>query len=160
MAKPKTPRWLTEAFRDGVSKRYFEEHGEASMCWLAQHDPRQRPCSGPLERFHFLARQRVENALGALFPPRLLLAGGGIYPYSKAEIWELILLAAWDPRNGGIGCQHHHRRLDGHTTPELKVSLVSLPDHVLEFRNDWGLESAFEQRFPVHVELPDLPRPD
>jgi hypothetical protein len=152
MAKPKPPPWLTQAFAEGVvelapARPAPAYKGALGRCWLAQCDERQRPCSGRLERFHFIGRQRVENALRALLPPRRELPEGGIYPYSKAEVWDLILLAAWDPRNGGIGCEAHHRRFDGHLTPSLQIPYLALPSHVVEFAFNWGIEAQLE-RFP------------
>jgi len=83
------PAWLREAFRDGVDERegvFDSEGGErfrsmrkaaysgaSPWCWLAQHDPAKQPCQGQpakmIERFHFIPRQRVGNALFALLPP-------------------------------------------------------------------------------------------
>lgn len=150
--KPKAPRWLTEAFAVGVVEqtalRPSPGAGRTDIwdCWLAPHDPRHRPCSGRcLERFHFVNRQRVENALGALLPsPPEVFHRGEVEPDRRV----LILLAAWDPRNGGIACEGHHRRLDSHATPELIVPHQTLPEHVIEFAADWGLESEIERRFP------------
>src|SRR5690349_1887019 len=72
---------------------------------------------------------------------------------SKAEVWDLILLAAWDCRNGGLGCEHHHRRLDSHAdsprAPVLCVPEVALPEHVLDFTADYpGLILERQRRFP------------
>lgn len=155
MSKPKAPRWLTEAFADGVDERAEYEAspmkhrriGGVPACWLAQHDPARRPCSGKLERFHFIPRQRVEHALGAM----LLWAtfdnpDDAVDDDSLAR--ELVLLASWDPRNGGIACEHHHRRFDGHATPALRIAWDYLPDHVDEFAMDWGLTDQLERRFP------------
>lgn len=181
--KPKAPRWLTEAFRDGVDERILaslRDEGQPAaaypgadpLCWLAQHDPARRPCvqsNGPgFERFHFIPRQRVENALGALLPadgawfaleatpdwhPDLVAA---IRP--EVPIWQfmgradLILLAAWDPRNGELACEHHHRRFDGHATsstaPKIIVPAMAVPQRVHWFAADYGLESDFAGRFP------------
>lgn len=164
MAKPKAPRWLTEAFRDGVDERDLPNFdagpppvvtplvyaGANPACSLAHHDPARRPCSGPLERFHFIPRQRVENALWAMLrggsievSPGASLAG----ILSAAEIWDLILLAAWDPRNGGIGCEGHHRRKDNHATPPLPIDGIDVPGHVLDFTVDYGLEAEFVKHF-------------
>jgi hypothetical protein len=145
----KAPRWLTESFAQGVDERehvaYVEEWAEpVGLCWLAQFDPAQRPCEGRFERFHFIGRQRVRNAL-----------------YSALPTWEsfgaenrddVLFVAEWDCRNGGIACEAHHRRLDSHLVPlpseQLHVPLNALPEHVLEFAADWGLEDTLEERFP------------
>jgi hypothetical protein len=160
--KPKAPRWLTEAFRDGVDERdasawrkvtndraYWSAH---PLCFLAQHDPLQRPCSGRLERMHFVNRQRVENALAMVLPitSYRTVSTQGLFADEIAR--DLILLAAWDSRNGGIACESHHRRLDSHATPELIVPHDALPDHVIEFGRDYGLESELERRYPVSSE--------
>lgn len=172
MAKPKAPAWLREAFKDGIDDREmvyrdgverFRRKGQPypaanPWCWLAQHDPAQLPCAGQpgkvIERFHFIGRQRVEavlwdGLLGAIVDPE------GDYPYALAgdDLWSLILLAAWDPRNGGLGCEHHHRRLDGHAVspraPQIVVPGPLVPAHVAEFVTDYGLEIPFVDRFPV-----------
>jgi DnaJ-class molecular chaperone len=124
-----------------------------------------------LERFHFVGRQRVENALGALLPaptpcdeckgtgrafdnidgmsailaatPCPACFGTGTY-----DLAAVILLAAWCPRNGGIACVGHHRRLDSAATPSLTVPRAALPAHVEEFAADYGLELELERKFP------------
>jgi|GEM_PF-3085582 len=130
---PKAERSLTKAFKKGVDARYVWD-SEETVCWLAPHDPERRPCTHKLERFHFIGRQRVRNALYALlpdFPPDV----------PDWDLYELILLAEWDSRNGAIACEGHHRRYDSHLTPALEVPSFELPDHVLEFVEDWGLEA-------------------
>lgn len=176
MAKPKAPRWLTQAFADGVdelvpplSERHGAYPGAWAHCFLAHHDPARHPCegqTGTYERFHFIPRQRVENALGALLPD------DGQPFMETAEVWDpsttpaeeapyfifrgradLILIAAWDPRNGDLGCEHHHRRFDGHATspraPKIIVPWDFLPDHVDEFVVDYGLDGPASERFPM-----------
>lgn len=158
MAKPKPPHWLTASFADGVIelappniRAYKDAYRD---CWLAQFDERRRPCEAPLERAHMIPGQRVEHALGALLPgvedaqaqmvEQWLQGNGREWAYAATD---LILLAAWDPRNGVIACQHHHRRYDSHATPELRIHAAALPDHAIEFIYDWGLESEAERRF-------------
>jgi len=184
MAKPKAPRWLTQAFADGVDELERAERrprpayrGACDWCWLAEFDPRHRPCDGPLERFHFVNRQRVEaimwqHLLEARIdveepcllcrqtgadPRNVLQACPGCdgakvqtypTPMTYEEVWDLIQLAGWDPRNAGWGCEHHHRRLDGHRTPGLVVPITALPQRVIEFSRDYGTESALGDRFP------------
>lgn len=169
MAKPKAPTWLREAFRDGVDERVGQgpvDFGAARIvppappypaanpyCWLAQHDPARRPCSGPIERFHFIPRQRVENALAALLPTFPPAWEGPSFTLDEAR--EIVLLAAWDPRNGGLGCEHHHRRFDGHAcsprAPRIVVPQHHLPYHVLAFAVAYGFEEMpwFRDRFPM-----------
>lgn len=72
-------------------------------------------------------------------------------PLVKAEVDDLILLAAWDPRNAVIGCEGHHRRFDNHATPVLVIPAPELPDHMLDFIFDWGLETQAEARFPNFI---------
>lgn len=167
--KPKAPRWLTEAFRDGVDEReaVIAWDEPQSACWLAQFDPTEKPCEGRFERFHFVGRQRVEHALGALLPitweevnpvgvasveALINVATGEIEEYDPA-LWapDLILLAAWDARNGGIACEAHHRRYDSHLAPvpseQLAIPYEALPEHVLEFAETWGLEHELESAF-------------
>jgi hypothetical protein len=168
----KAPRWLTESFRDGVDDRadLCCESGETVECWLAQFDKAQRPCEGRVERFHFIGRQRVEHALGALLPDAVELT------VSVSELWrlaeeepdapvptqhvdwtEVIQAAAWDSRNGGIACEAHHRRFDSHLVPlpseELLIPYSALPEHVLEFAADWGLEDELEAKFGRQEDL-------
>lgn len=84
--KPKAPAWLRESFKDGVDFRVSEEHEFSDGyygCQLAQHDPLQRPCSGRLERFHYVNRQRIEAAMweqlrGAVIDPCDLCQGPGV----------------------------------------------------------------------------------
>jgi hypothetical protein len=169
VAKPKADAWLRESFRFGVDERY-ERWGEffaveaaypgaKRACWLAKCDPHKLPCGGQpgklFERFHFIPRQRVENAMGAVLPrpaidvfdPESIWTG-----LSKAEIEEVILLAAWDARNGGMGCELHHRRYDSHAdspeAPAIEVPAFALPEHFDNFVEDFGLETEAERRFP------------
>lgn len=154
MAKPKAPAWLTTAFAEGVLELAPPRpapayKGALGRCWLAQHDPRARPCVGPLERFHFISRQRVANALYPLLPSH----GPGA-DYQPPDVKRpgvavpgIIMLAEWDCRNAGLGCEHHHRRYDSHLTPTLKLHPAALPDHAIDFIFDWGLESEAERRF-------------
>lgn len=159
MAKPKPHRWLTQSFADGVDEQHPRWAGGARVlmhpkeaCQLAQFDERGRPCEGRLERAHLIPRQRVENALAALMPhnPVRITDPASIFE-PRLDKKELILLAAWDPRNGVVVCQHHHRRYDSHATPELCIPAAALPDHVVEFIYDWGLESEAERRFDNFV---------
>jgi len=173
VAKPKAPRWLTEAFRDGVDERdlpHFDDGPPAPVvplvyaganpaCWLAQHDPIQHPCSGPIERFHFIPRQRVENAMwDALLWAKVgwqSPLGWRELPLERAERWAIVHVAAWDARNGGLGCEHHHRRLDAHagspSAPKIVVPFADLPGHVYEFVDERGFRGVgwLTQRFPA-----------
>lgn len=168
MAKPKAPRWLTEAFAEGVSEhdqpngiapRVRPYPGAWPLCWLAQFDPVHHPCesiNGPgLERFHFIPRQRVEAAMWEQ------LREARIYndPLFAEPIWkplrdELVLLAAWDSRNGGLGCEHHHRRLDGHAcsprAPRIVIHYEALPARVPQFAFDYGIDEQLN-RFPSSI---------
>jgi hypothetical protein len=125
--------------------------GALGRCWLAQHDERRRPCKGPLERFHFLRRGTVEDTLRAALPT------AGYYPTLPDDTitammdgfdrGALVYIAAWDPRNAEVGCEGHHRRYDNHATPPLPIGYHQVPNRVIEFALDWGLERAFEDRF-------------
>lgn len=150
MAKAKAPSWLTAAFAEGVVELAPPRpapayKGALGRCWLAQFDERRRPCELPLERAHLISRQRVENAFAALLPSPIIDIGG----QEKVAREQLILLAAWDPSNGVIACEAHHRRLDGHMMPALNIPFEKLPGHVIEFAERWGLESELERRFPT-----------
>lgn len=151
----RVPRWLTEAFRDGVDWQmagsdYIMRRlrpGETVACWLAQYDPEERPCDHKLERFHFLGRQDVKRGLGNQLD----------WGFAGTEEWnnftDLIQIAEWDSRNGGIGCEGHHRRFDSHMTPRIEVPALSLPSHVLDFVSDYGLEAEAERKFPGYGRL-------
>lgn len=156
--KPKAPTWLREAFRDGVDDREEIETMTGPRfygCWLAQFDPAHKPCEGKLERFHFLSRQRVESALGLALQ---CLEEDGPVEHSwyvhPAPDPDIILIAAWDPRNGGIACEAHHRRFDSHLVPlpseQLVVPYDALPEHVIEFAEERGLELQLEEQCPLH----------
>jgi hypothetical protein len=109
---------------------------------LARHDPEGRPCKGRAEIFHFIGRQRVRDALYYQHPE-----GDHLRPLLRPSEW--LELAEWDPRNGGIACEGHHRRFDNHLTPSLVVPADALPVHVIEFAEDWGLEAELERKFPA-----------
>lgn len=165
MAKPRAERWLTETFAAGVYERVMGENPRRAIpCWLAQHDPAHRLCSGPGEVFHFIPRQRVEAAMWDQLPDPNELSlsgalGSAVWSYGEYRAWrdELILLAAWDPRNGGIGCEQHHRRTDKHrvTLPSEQIIIprAALPIHVEEFIADYGFNMApwLEERFPQRL---------
>lgn len=167
MAKPKAPKWLTTSFAEGVVEfappRPAPAYpGALGRCWLAQFDERRRPCEGRLERAHLISRQRVEHALGAL----LLGAeveeywndwngeegGAGTDCFTMPQDWleELVLLAAFDSRNGVVACEHHHRRFDSHLTPPLTLRYEHLPSHAIHFAFDWGIEAQLD-RFPSEI---------
>jgi hypothetical protein len=158
---PDAPRWLLEAFRDGVDDfahnerplmGYMPYAGAWPGCFLANFDTAKIPCSGQqerYERFHFIPRQRVEKIVADLLytanfedPFRLL---------DIAERREIVALAAWDARNGGLGCEHHHRRYDSHAhspqAPRIVVPAMHLPEHVDDFIVYWCLEVEAERRF-------------
>jgi len=180
VGKAKAPAWLRAGFAEGVLELAPPRprpayKGALGRCWLAQHDPRRRPCSGHFERFHFLRRQSVEDAVAALLPDRWELlrqledqmgepdfwSGNYAATVAKAHgelvgsgalrpLADLILLAAWDPRNGGVGCEGHHRRFDHHLTPALPVRYEALPPHVVQFAFDWGIDHLLD-RFPSEI---------
>lgn len=172
-------------YRDGVErarKKGAPYRAANPWCWLAQFDPKRLPCAGQdghlIERFHFLRRQTVEDVVG-----RQLLACG-LCDFGKLEIpgegqatcppcggrgipgrlrAELILLAAWDARNGGLACEHHHRRYDNHacspSAPAIEVPFHRVPDHVFDFTWHWGLEDLFEDAFGQRLIGLDEPQP-
>lgn len=155
--------------------------GANPWCWLAQFDPKRLPCAGQdghlIERFHFLRRQSVEGAVGGYLPDRweLLrhleaqiaepgfwddparaqpiasLHGEIIGSGKLAPLADLVLLAAWDPRNGGLGCEHHHRRFDHQagspTAPSIIVPAFALPEHVDLYIAGYGLDQLAEETF-------------
>lgn len=132
-----------------------DDHGPNRMkpCWFAEmrpslgeHGVDVGPCEGWIEGAHWIKRQRVEA----------IVDGWIIVEQCRGEIhsrWDedLTLLAAWDPRNGVAACERHHRRFDGHRMPPLVVPRLLVPNHVVEFVNDWGLETALEDKHPLEV---------
>lgn len=151
--RPTPPAELTEAFREQAFTifTHFGPEGAGQplrlydggpACWLKQHDPLDRPCSGKLEAFHFVGRQRIRNVLRPLLATDLL-ADGAIDPL----VDDLVELAEWDPRSGGPGCTGHHRRFDNHATPDLKIPAVALPSPARAFVLDWGFEMEVERKF-------------
>lgn len=155
---PDAPAWLREGFRDGVDEGVariteriampspFNPPARHPFCWLAKFDPACRPCTGRLERFHFIGRQRVREAFYATLPT-------GAQFYAEQLEWgsdprDLLALAEWDARNGGMTCEGHHRRFDNHATPDLVVPLIAVPNRTIEFAYDWGIEAQLE-KFPT-----------
>jgi len=151
-ATPAVPRWLTEGFALGVDQREAAEavrSAEPYGCWLAQFDPEERPCTNKLERCHVINRQRVEKALGAmLFGATLDDADGFPVELARTQRLAIVQCAAWDSRNARLGCTGHHPRFDSNSTPRLYVPFEALPDHVLEFAEDWGLEAELQRKCP------------
>lgn len=120
-------------------------------CWLAQFDPEERTCTETLERVHVISRQRVETLVWQSLRDAELEFEDGPIPFDRdggATVKAVVLLAAWDPRNGRIGCNGHHPRFDSHSTPRIVVPARALPGHVLEFIEDYGLEAEAERKFP------------
>ena len=140
----KLPDWVTLGFKVAAHRWYVNEE---CPCWLAQFDPLGQPCEinarGLHEAFHFFGRQEIRDALWGA--PEAWL--GEMY-FGSDPREEVIQLAEWDPRNGGVGCELHHRRFDSQLTPTLTVPAQALPLHVLRFAVDRGLESRGERRFP------------
>lgn len=153
MAKPKAESWLTTAFYEGVTAYALETRrrpapaykGALGRCWLAQHDGRRKPCSGPFERFHFMRRATVEDSLWAMM---LGVSYSDDDPFDLIPAFDLIAVAAWDPRNGEIACEGHHRRYDHAAGPPLTVPVLALPIRTVDFVFDWGLDTQAEDRFP------------
>lgn len=132
MKKPEIKRGLTycfyrEAMRRPYSPLFIDRR---RVCWLARFDPLHRPCEGRVEAFHFIGRQQIRNC------PTL----HGLHP-------DLVELAEWDDRNGGPGCELHHRGYDSHTAPRLIVPFAEVPLDTIECITEWGLESEAERRF-------------
>lgn len=153
MKRRTPPSGLTNAFHRAGLSWYL--HGDQApdhvlrlydggpACWLAQFDAFERPCSGELEAFHFIGRQRIRNVLRPLLLTDLW-ADGAIDP---ADVDDLVELAEWDPRNAGPGCEGHHRRFDSHLTPKLEVPLEALPFPAVLFVCEWGFDTEAERKF-------------
>lgn len=160
---PEAPAWLRKAFADGVDEAElatFDGRPPVAMvstayagahpnCWLASFDDRRRPCEGKLERFHFIGRQRVRNLLWDALLYAVYTETGEIF-----ETRETIMLAEWDARNGGIACEHHHRRFDSHAcspkAPKIVVPYEALPSRVVHFAFD-TMNGAGLDKFPSSI---------
>lgn len=189
MPKPKAESWLTTEFAEGVPELSAIDRprprpaykGGLGRCFLAKHDEHRKPCEGRLERFHFLRRATVEDALwarlcgavahevcanclgagdvpgdfasdtsgGLMLCPNCDGADEFLEPLTKGEVDDLLLLAAWDPRNGEVGCEGHHRRYDNHAgTADLIVPVLALPIRTVDFIFDYGLMTQAEDQWP------------
>lgn len=166
MKRRTPPTWLTEAFHRHALA-YFTLAGPPApgqplrlydggpACWLKQFDELDRPCSGELEAIHLLGRQRIRNVLQPLIADARLEEEGMerisllLKPiaFERADVLDLVELAEWDPRNSAPGCTGHHRRVDGHATPELKVPAIATPGRFRDFVREWGFEAAGVERF-------------
>jgi hypothetical protein len=126
---------------------YKSDRGEHSQvrakpCWFSEHVPGELGrCDGWIQGAHWIKRQRVESFV-RLMGPHWVDAGRSMWDE------DLPVLAAWDDRNGVAACEAHHARFDAHLMPPLVVPRALVPDHVVEFCNDWGLETALEDRNP------------
>lgn len=160
-----TSLFHAEAMETATFLMSTQGHG----CWLAQHDETGSECEGKLEAFHYVGRQRVRNSLRGKMPTEsacIPCAGTGEMEVEVGDnltvepcvtcggtgrirlaLPELIMLAEWDPRNAGPGCEGHHRRLDVHRMPRLMVAYEDLPPQVIEFARDWGLETSLEDKY-------------
>lgn len=170
MSRFPASRQLTSLFHSAaMEEATLRMHHHQVPCRLAAHDPEERECEGNLEAYHWIGRQRVRNYLLGLLPTAcrcLPCEGTGALEAEYKETIctvmcgscsgtgsitvyrdELITLAEWDPRNAGPGCEMHHRRLDLHRMPPLKVSYQSLPDHVIEYAADWGLGTCLHEKY-------------
>lgn len=117
--------------------------GNPLSCWFGHSIPGIDGCEGGLEGAHWIKRRRAEEWVKAQL--------GRGHRYDLAFDPDLVLVAAWDPRNGVPACEKHHRRFDGHrvdATNELVIWRHEVPAHVEAFAADWGLEHVLEQRHP------------
>jgi hypothetical protein len=155
MAKRRTPpSYLTEQFRE-VAFAFYTSGGPQGAgtplrlyeggpaCWLKQFDPLDRPCSGELEAFHFIGRQRIRSVLRH----QLALGLETLGLFLREDVDDLVELAEWDSRNGGPACTGHHRRFDSHATPALVLPAWVTPGPFREFIREWGLETEVERKF-------------
>jgi hypothetical protein len=144
---------LTTSFWEGTVFEHIESvtlAGPASRrvapCWFRRYMGDVCPeCDGPIQGCHFIKRQSVESVLrDLLLPPEM------VYRFAPLELtnWigELVMLAAWDPRNGIPGCELHHAAFDGgRLAVPLRLVERAAPE-VIEFSVDYGLESLLELR--------------
>lgn len=143
------------------------------LCWFWVNVPGIDECGGDygagrLEAAHWIKRQRVERDVKQLssavrFQEIANWEGETLRPETDAEMlaraeWilhEMWMHAAWDSRNGVPACERHHRNFDGHRVPlpseQIVVPRLLVPDHVVEFTDDYGLETALEDKHPLEV---------
>jgi hypothetical protein len=131
------PEYLTEGFFRAACER----HGRVD--WLKPFDEKQCPVHGRLEATHLISRQRVRNILLPQLVP--LYASS---EWTKDDVFDLVELAEWDPRNaGGLAYTDRHRRFDNQATPALRVPATALPFDFYEFVDGWGFELEACRRF-------------
>lgn len=125
----------------------------AATCWFARHRAELEefgvnvgPCEGWIEGAHWIKRQRVEKTVLDMQPVEL----DGFF-LKLSDRMDLAHLAAWDARNGVAGCEGHHPRFDSQRMPPLVVPRLLVPRHVVDFTDDWGLETALELKHPQEV---------
>lgn len=119
-SKPR-PRRETFAARDF--------NGSERRCELALHDPKRRPCRGPMQRAH-LVPQTFLRSLGLL----------------QEEIWEPFMFI-W-------ACELHHGELDGGGIPKRRSMIRNSLDRFAEdqprlaarLRDDYGPRSRIFDR--------------
>jgi hypothetical protein len=155
MRRRTPPKHLTEAFREEAFVRFthfgpedgtgypLRLYNGGPACWLKQFDPLDRACSGDLEACHLIGRQRIRNVLRGQLVTDIFATGA----IDVLDVDDLVEQAEWDPRIAAPGCTGHHRRLDSHATPELKLPAQQLLAPHREFILEWGLESEAERKF-------------
>lgn len=127
-------------------------------CWFMLNVPDIDACGGDLgpdhiEAAHWVKRQQVERWVKLQYGPYAEPAANLLAWQEARE--ELVALAAWDPRNAVPSCEHHHRNFDAHRVPlpalQIIVPRLLVPEHVIEFITDYGLETALEDKHPLEV---------
>jgi len=150
---------MGEIQRDALALAFYravvlDEYLRARPCWYAANVDGNLNCEGRIIASHIVKRRRVENFLSEQLPegplPVPLMGDESDNDLIPDEYdVDLLLQAAWDPRNGVPGCQAHDDRLDGHRMPPLVIPRHKLPPATIEFCEDWGLEYELERRFAI-----------
>lgn len=113
-----------------------------SGCWFA-HRPGAGPCSGRLQRAHWIKQQVLRREVGPLAldcPTCGAPAGEHCARWPKLSCGGRVLAlqaVLWDPRVWTLICETHHRALDHART--LRVDRVELPRGVEEYAAERGL---------------------
>lgn len=118
-----------------------DRENEMLPCWFRTCIPGIDGCEGPIQGCHWIKRQRVEYDVA--------------FMVGSARSDDLVLLAAWDPRNGVPGCEKHHFRFDSNRQPSLIVPRELVPTTAEYFCADWGLETPLEERNPPGRTCPE-----
>lgn len=139
-----TSFWEGTVFEHPPSVTLAQSPRRVAPCWFGRYMDVDEPCNGPIQGCHFIKRQQVEKTIGARLPA---------YVESVTDLtdWsltcdEIVIVAAWDARNGIPGCERHHHHFDfGSLLVPLELVHRAAPE-VVEFTRWYELEYLLERR--------------